>query len=187
MELPFHPLLNTSDIPPTTSLPTINAVIESHDAVLQVLNGEISNTRNVLKALEDGRVSHLRTIQQHESLRSPLRRLPVEILSAIFIICSSVAQGARSSSNLNPDNPAVALSHVCARWREIALETPLLWSRLIITPPSHPERGAFETPQDFRARNSQSQFSEHVLQWTTELERINEALLSGSPGQRTDR
>jgi hypothetical protein len=52
---------------------------------------------------------------------APFSSLPTEIIAAIFLLV-------RSSGR-----PDIRLAHVCRRWREIALDHPLLWSRLDFT------------------------------------------------------
>lgn len=56
-------------------------------------------------------------------LPHPIRRLPVELLSHIFIL------GSQDSAYL-----PVIVSHVCQQWRRIALQTPALWRRITLSP-----------------------------------------------------
>jgi hypothetical protein len=51
---------------------------------------------------------------------APIRKLPFEILSEIFILCS--LQSGRSTP--------VRISAVCHRWRQTILATPLAWTRI---------------------------------------------------------
>ncbi|KAJ6467939.1 hypothetical protein DFH09DRAFT_1223060 [Mycena vulgaris] len=69
------------------------------------------------------------------SLRSPVRRLPVEILLAIFRICSkpfppTVALWADREKHRHAHAPLFAVSQVCARWHEIVMGTASLWSTI---------------------------------------------------------
>jgi hypothetical protein len=52
---------------------------------------------------------------------SPIYSLPTEIIAAIFLLARSTRR------------PDIRLAHVCRRWREIAVNHPLLWSRLDLT------------------------------------------------------
>ncbi|THU75287.1 hypothetical protein K435DRAFT_619767, partial [Dendrothele bispora CBS 962.96] len=57
------------------------------------------------------------------SLLSPVRRLPWEILTLVFLfLCGEPRWG---DASLIP--PAFQLSQVCASWRELALNTPTIW------------------------------------------------------------
>ncbi|THU89428.1 hypothetical protein K435DRAFT_621101, partial [Dendrothele bispora CBS 962.96] len=59
------------------------------------------------------------------SLLSPIRHLPWEILTLVFLFLRggpSTRQDFR-----RPTPPAFQLSQVCASWRELALNTPTIW------------------------------------------------------------
>ena len=62
----------------------------------------------------------LRALRQRRNTLSPISSLPTEVIAAIFyLLCEQ------------PDVYLVLpVSHVCSRWREIALDHPLLWSHL---------------------------------------------------------
>jgi hypothetical protein len=83
------------------------------------------------------RIQRRRLRTQHNAAL-PISRLPVEILVNIFL---EVAFGAALSSiefttQAQPDVRLLRLTHVCSYWRDLAIETPSLWT----TPP-------FEYPQ----------------------------------------
>ncbi|KAG7443451.1 uncharacterized protein BT62DRAFT_872628, partial [Guyanagaster necrorhizus] len=69
---------------------------------------------------------------------NPVRRLPPEILSHIFLSCihpdSELLQSNDSDTDtslldsLNIKNSPWNLSYVSSRWRQVALTTPSLWS-----------------------------------------------------------
>ncbi|GLB38244.1 putative F-box-like [Lyophyllum shimeji] len=52
-----------------------------------------------------------------------IRRLPVELLAYVFVLSSE-------DDVMLP----VRVSHVCKKWREIALRTPTLWRRITLSP-----------------------------------------------------
>lgn len=59
----------------------------------------------------------------HESLIAPIRRLPTEILSEIFLALPR-------DPDIHPFaiwNSPVLLTRVCSRWRDVAISTPQLW------------------------------------------------------------
>ncbi|KAK7438199.1 hypothetical protein VKT23_018129 [Stygiomarasmius scandens] len=74
-------------------------------------------------------------IDQFRSLLAPIRRLPPEILDQVFgFLC--IKSSVNSSNAM--DCPAIRLSHVCSGWRELARNTPSLWSTLsfVLSPES---------------------------------------------------
>ncbi|KDQ65106.1 hypothetical protein JAAARDRAFT_28770 [Jaapia argillacea MUCL 33604] len=77
----------------------------------------------------------------HQAIRAPILRLPVEVISEIFIACL-------------PDRPAWyphkkdtihVVTHVCRRWRQIALSTPSLWCHFVIVRPSKVQGRIFQS------------------------------------------
>ncbi|KAI5900195.1 uncharacterized protein SCHCODRAFT_02031035 [Schizophyllum commune H4-8] len=56
----------------------------------------------------------------------PINRLPTEVLCFIFIICADNDQLLALDSTFVP----FRLTHVCALWRQIALDLPVLWHRI---------------------------------------------------------
>ncbi|KAG8772031.1 hypothetical protein FRC12_003280 [Ceratobasidium sp. 428] len=61
--------------------------------------------------------------------------LPSEILSQIFVILNGASLYARSicDTSYGPIDYPTLLSHICSRWRHIALSTPYLWSYIDYT------------------------------------------------------
>ncbi|KAJ7727356.1 hypothetical protein B0H16DRAFT_1331633, partial [Mycena metata] len=60
------------------------------------------------------------------SALAPIRRLPVELLAAIFSLTI------RDADSLFPNDvkhfrDAYRVSHICSEWRQIAVSTPQLW------------------------------------------------------------
>ena len=60
-----------------------------------------------------------------------LRNVPYEVLSNIFILCCS--HPAELSYDKTNVPRQVILSHVCSKWRHVALSTGALWSEVIIS------------------------------------------------------
>ncbi|KAJ7833838.1 hypothetical protein B0H14DRAFT_2514755 [Mycena olivaceomarginata] len=63
----------------------------------------------------------LRSIAAWKVVLSPVRRLPCEVLSEIFVFCVVPALRSRSTSADDPREPPILMSHVCALWRNVAL------------------------------------------------------------------
>ncbi|KAG5635740.1 hypothetical protein H0H81_010240 [Sphagnurus paluster] len=72
----------------------------------------------------------------HDALQgaiSPIRRLPTEILSQIFLECLPcllICDERTFWNSLNNDEPPWTLTRVSRRWREVALRDQRLWSSL---------------------------------------------------------
>ncbi|KAL1711879.1 hypothetical protein EV715DRAFT_214707 [Schizophyllum commune] len=69
--------------------------------------------------------------QTHQSILTPIHRLPIELLSDIF---TRVAQ----ASPLRSLRVAVTLSRICSTWRKVARGHAVLWTKMVV-----------ETPRDF--------------------------------------
>ncbi|KAJ7763787.1 hypothetical protein B0H16DRAFT_1801170 [Mycena metata] len=84
----------------------------------------------------------LQSIAAWKVVPSPVRRLPFDILAEIFVFRVVPSLRSRSTSADDPREPPILMSHVCALWRNVALNTPRLWSDLIfLFSKSLPERG----------------------------------------------
>ncbi|KAJ7239590.1 hypothetical protein B0H12DRAFT_1001579, partial [Mycena haematopus] len=100
-----------------------------NDESLACIDEEIVQLHSRLKQLEAerARLSSFRT--QSCAILSPLRRMPPEILGEIF---------SRTIPAL-PDRTRYSpwfLTHISRRWREIAISTSSLWSRVVVRFPS---------------------------------------------------
>ncbi|KAF9002488.1 hypothetical protein BDQ17DRAFT_1356954 [Cyathus striatus] len=66
---------------------------------------------------------------------SPVNKLPAELLSIIFLFVTQVDPEKEAEITLSQRiKIPLALSTVCSRWRQIALDTPHLWTEICITP-----------------------------------------------------
>ncbi|KAJ7641050.1 hypothetical protein FB45DRAFT_352212 [Roridomyces roridus] len=112
-------LLRSYCEPPSNISATISALSDE----LGRYDDEISRCENDISAPGDV-ASERAKLEDHlskcRSLLSPIRRMPPEVLTAIFAL-------------FKPDlfdqaiTPLLRLSHVCARWYTIITGTPILW------------------------------------------------------------
>lgn len=93
-------------------------------------------------------------IEALQNILSPIRRIPVEILSEIFVRCLSKDGLTRPSSGEAP----LLLMMICRRWRDVAISTPKLWSSLsiLLTERCHPHLSLIQT---FLSRSAPLPFS----------------------------
>ncbi|KZP14985.1 hypothetical protein FIBSPDRAFT_751003, partial [Athelia psychrophila] len=82
---------------------------------------ELSQMRVAFQRLQEKRQALQDYAEAHRGFVSPLRRLPAEILSQIFI------QALPAHSNMSPHDAPLLLERVCKRWKDITRSTPTLW------------------------------------------------------------
>ncbi|KAJ7609013.1 hypothetical protein FB45DRAFT_845586 [Roridomyces roridus] len=124
-------LMDTNEPPAAAELAYAQAAESNTAAQLAGLDEEIAQLKSRLNQLEDERsvlaISHQRSLP----IVSPLRRMPPEILSEIFLWTLP------SPADLAPGLPMLktrwVLSQVSRRWREVALSTPSLWSLVSVS------------------------------------------------------
>lgn len=64
----------------------------------------------------------IRRLKSRRNALAPISRLPAEMLSGLFM--SRIQEPSSDSREIIP------MTHVCRYWRNVALESPLLWSRI---------------------------------------------------------
>ncbi|TDL27989.1 hypothetical protein BD410DRAFT_338561 [Rickenella mellea] len=65
----------------------------------------------------------------HSCDQSPIMKLPAEILSQVFV--DSVDKTNNRHSNILSTRAPLTLRRICQSWRQLALNTPLLWATII--------------------------------------------------------
>jgi hypothetical protein len=123
-------LVLTNDIPTPTEANGIYDRINLTQQHLGTLDDGIATIETLLRHLCQGRrkiASHLRSL---ESIVSPVRRLPFEILSQIFLDATDIADKERDS--LDPAQVPLNLVHVSTVWRDVAVSLPQLWFSITI-------------------------------------------------------
>ena len=87
-------------------------------------------------AKHEGRRRELMALRSHleAQTKSPIAGMPVELLLMVFDLACR----------------PIALSHVCRRWREVALSHPTLWHSLLL---AEPPKKALRKAQEWRERS----------------------------------
>ncbi|TFK40354.1 hypothetical protein BDQ12DRAFT_680803 [Crucibulum laeve] len=80
-----------------------------------------------LKRVKQEQATGMSSKKQLQSLLAPIRRLPPELLSEIFLHC---VQPCDQFVKPSPKEAPMLLGQICASWRTLALSTPRLWSSL---------------------------------------------------------
>ncbi|THU92104.1 hypothetical protein K435DRAFT_967817 [Dendrothele bispora CBS 962.96] len=92
---------------------------------------EIVRLETTISALKHKRTHLERYLANCRSLLSPIRRLPLEILTLVFLYLCREPIKEFGISDFDIALPAFDLSQVCAIWREVALNTPAIWSNVL--------------------------------------------------------
>ncbi|RDB30912.1 hypothetical protein Hypma_004889 [Hypsizygus marmoreus] len=132
----FH-LLSTNDEPSSLEVLELEKIIqrrESKVAQLDYLWFGTPFSRNSPIEHEE----HVRSmLSRFRSILSPVRRLPPEILIEIFLLTRDWTSNTYFMGELQPlvvgprPGPSpLRITHVCSRWRDIALGIPKLWATI---------------------------------------------------------
>ncbi|KAJ7354590.1 hypothetical protein DFH08DRAFT_934032 [Mycena albidolilacea] len=134
MSSPFASRLGTNYCAQDKEIVEIKALLVEPCQKLKRLNDEINVMRKALDKLIEERDILSTYVDTHQALISPVRRLHLDILEAIFMACLPTHRNCVMSAQEAP----VILGRICSSWRTISLKTPRLWSRLHIVEPNYP-------------------------------------------------
>ncbi|KAK6977593.1 hypothetical protein R3P38DRAFT_3123731 [Favolaschia claudopus] len=137
MSSPFASRLGTNYCPTRDEIRDIQQLIAEPTRQIDSLNEAIAHLQKALEKLEQNRTDLETYVEKHKALISPIRRLPPEILSEIFIlICCLSTPG---SCDLEA---SLLLGSVCRSWRILSLEMPHLQASSRSDSPSSVEKEA---------------------------------------------
>ncbi|KAJ7465300.1 hypothetical protein FB451DRAFT_434089 [Mycena latifolia] len=136
-ESPFSGFLETDRVPSLQERKTIQELLAEKTAHLAHLNSKVPKRRTGKKMPRQLRIQLDRTrrfVRYHQALIAPIRRLPVELMSEVFLL-TLVDIGDDGVGSLYWDDDregTLLLCKVCRTWREIAISTPALWNILSV-------------------------------------------------------
>ncbi|KAF5335772.1 hypothetical protein D9611_009683 [Ephemerocybe angulata] len=133
-ESPFADRFKTNYCPSDAEASEIRALLEAPPPEIPALDDEIARVTQELEILKAKRTAYTDYVSSHQALLSPIRRMPLEILHAIFRHCLPTEHNAVMNTVAAP----LLLTHVCRQWRDLAIGMPLLWSSLHIPIPHYP-------------------------------------------------
>ncbi|KAJ7162273.1 hypothetical protein C8R46DRAFT_955222 [Mycena filopes] len=133
MSSPFASKLGTNYCPKDEERVEIESLLVEPTLRLSRLDEEIVDLQKAIDKLAAERETLGAFVDAHKALMSPTRRLPLDVLEAIFIACLPTHRNCVMSASEAP----VLLGRICSDWRAISLSTPRLWASLhIVIPPS---------------------------------------------------
>lgn len=127
-----------------------NLILEGEED-LKIFDQNIINSRTVLDELLHQRADHISRLDALRGTISPLRKFPPEILSNIFLACSTRIR----PTDIPPKRCSYPwiLGQVCSYWRQIVWGTPALWGHFFI---GH----IYYVSREFRTRRIERIFTE---------------------------
>lgn len=94
------------------------------------LDDEMSRLQMVMGQLAAERQSLERSLEEHRSIVAPIRRIPLDVLSEIFIFCADNSGSNSNSKCFDVTQAPMQLSFVCNKWRRLAISISQLWSSI---------------------------------------------------------
>ncbi|KAJ8093474.1 hypothetical protein PM082_020331 [Marasmius tenuissimus] len=117
----------------------VTQLLRNAETEMKGYQTEISRLKTLIYSLESKRDALKKNADRYQSLLSPIRRMPPEILLSIFKFACN-----ENELHYQYELPeVVVLSMVCGGWREMAISTPALWSNLEITFTSDKSKNRF--------------------------------------------
>jgi hypothetical protein len=94
------------------------------------LDDEMSRLQVVMGQLAAERQSLERSLEEHRSIVAPIRRIPLDVLSEIFVFCADSSGSNSNSKCFDVTQAPLQLSFVCNKWRGLAISMSQLWSSI---------------------------------------------------------
>jgi hypothetical protein len=94
------------------------------------LDDEMSRLQMVMDQLAAERQSLEKSLEEHRSIVAPIRRIPLEVLSEIFMFCADNSGSNSNSKCFDVTQAPIQLSFVCNKWRRLAISMSHLWSSI---------------------------------------------------------
>ncbi|KAJ7058474.1 hypothetical protein C8F01DRAFT_291805 [Mycena amicta] len=121
----FASRFGTNYCPADDEIHEINALLEGPSAQLLEFDTKIAQLQKSIDSLIAQRSEVASFVAEHKALLAPIRRLPMEVLQAIFVACLPTE---RHAAMVAEDAP-ILLMQICNSWRQVALSTPRLYTR----------------------------------------------------------
>ncbi|KAJ7119681.1 hypothetical protein C8R44DRAFT_624742, partial [Mycena epipterygia] len=126
-----HRLLNSNEAPMDSDSTFAKSVIAEARARLTVVEHEILRLRERMKCLEEEHVSLSGHLVENNSILSPLRQIPPEVLGEIFAWTLPSVGALREPGVFGVEYSPWVLTYISSRWRAVALSIPSLWSLVV--------------------------------------------------------
>ena len=125
---PFSHYLQNNQAPSEDEIHEIKALREKPLEEISIIDVEIERIEGILKSLKRKRAHIQESVDDFNTILTPVRRLPMDVLDVIFNHCLATHRNPVMSASEAP----ILLTQICHDWRSIAFSIPRLWSRLYI-------------------------------------------------------
>ena len=135
LHLSQSPFLHSQFVPTAEDERSVRKDIQQMKSTVESVENEIVRLRRSLTELEDYRSRLYDNITRHQAVLSPIRKLPPEILTEIFLHAADGSSVVWPKQNGEVEM-AFLLGRICSYWRTITHSLPLLWSNICLDIPS---------------------------------------------------
>ncbi|KAG2135379.1 uncharacterized protein EDB93DRAFT_826507 [Suillus bovinus] len=125
-------LFQTNCVPSPMDTQRISHLLAEQNLELELIKEELDRARAEVLRLEAKHNATMEMVQKLEALRSPVRRMPIEIMTQIFEQCVQDEE----SQEPDPLRAPLLLCQVCGAWRDLMFSLPCLWKTLKVGFPS---------------------------------------------------
>ncbi|CAA7270687.1 unnamed protein product [Cyclocybe aegerita] len=129
---------------------------------VDALEGRIHQAQLLLSDLFE---AHRDLMSLDNDVHDPMRNLPPEVVSLVFVFCTTAGHPANREYDENTRRkvqPPLLLGAVCRRWREVAWSTPALWTRICVVIRSVNPHCQVGTAERWLSRSGQLPLSIHI-------------------------
>ncbi|PPQ87236.1 hypothetical protein CVT25_004087 [Psilocybe cyanescens] len=134
MEPHLAKLLHSNEDPSKRTIFEIKEILQEPSRVLLANELELQRLEQAILALKKDQERIHDFIKPYNTILAPIRRMPADILHEIFYHCLS----SHRFPIMDASEAPLLLTHICSSWRSIALSSPRLWAKVVIsllTPP----------------------------------------------------
>ncbi|KAJ7726391.1 hypothetical protein B0H16DRAFT_1894815 [Mycena metata] len=129
----------TNDIPTDFEAQEVRSIRDDAEDTMRRNNAQIERLEEkdeddeIIESLTRNNESLSQIILRSRSILSPVRRIPPEVLTHIFLLSAPSLQELKFGTwyDLLEQSPWT-LGRICRRWRAVALASPAIWSTIII-------------------------------------------------------
>nr|GAT55180.1 predicted protein [Mycena chlorophos] len=125
-ESPFNDILHTNAVPTNEQCDDIRTYLNPIREKLAQADAEIVRLRELLGTAIEKRDALQMVVSAHDALVSPMRRIPDDVLGAIFL--ETLPE--RRNTALHATEGPLLLVQVCRYWRDLAYSLPRLWASM---------------------------------------------------------